>query len=126
MRGQSVSSPEVAGSSVAYGYLGLRGGRGLRVCAILWARVDGGEASVDEEEVPVSPVFVRAGRWVPRVGLMQARVRGLYLHEGDEAVNFGFAWGELGEDAAEAEGFFAECGAHELVACGGGVALVEE
>jgi hypothetical protein len=41
-------------------------------------------------------------------------------------VDFGFLRGEFGEDAAEAEGIFAEGGADEVVAGGGGVALVED
>src|ERR1700722_20525697 len=51
---------------------------------------------------------------------------GLDLHEGDEAVDFWFGGCEFGQDAAEAEGVFAEGGAHEVVAGGGGVALVED
>ena len=51
---------------------------------------------------------------------------GLDFHEGDEAVDFGFGGDEFGEDAAEAEGFFAEGGAEPVVAGGGGVAFVED
>ena len=51
---------------------------------------------------------------------------GLDFHEGDEAMDFGFVGDEFGEDAAEAEGFFAEGGAEPVVAGGGGVALVED
>jgi hypothetical protein len=51
---------------------------------------------------------------------------GLDLHEGDQAVDFGFLRGEFGEDAAEAEGVFAEGGADEVVAGGGAVAFVED
>jgi hypothetical protein len=51
---------------------------------------------------------------------------GLDLHEGGQAVDFGFLRGEFGEDAAEAEGVFAEGGADEVVSGGGAVALVED
>ncbi len=54
------------------------------------------------------------------------RARGLDLHEGYEAVDFRFVGGKFGEDAAEAEGVFAETGTDEVVAGGGGVALVED
>ena len=51
---------------------------------------------------------------------------GLDLHEGYETVDLWFAGGEFGEDAAEAESVFAEGGADEVFAGGGGVALVED
>ena len=41
-------------------------------------------------------------------------------------MDFWFGGSEFGEDAAEAERVFAEGGAHEVVAGGGGVALVED
>ena len=55
-----------------------------------------------------------------------SRTGGLNFHEGDQAVDFGLVGGELGEDAAETEGVFAEGGADEVVAGAGGVALVED
>ena len=55
-----------------------------------------------------------------------SRAGGLDLHEGYEAVDLGFVGGEFGEDAAEAEGVFAEGGTDQVVAGGGGVALVED
>jgi hypothetical protein len=41
-------------------------------------------------------------------------------------VDFWFGGSEFGEDVPEAERVFAEGGAHEVVAGGGGVALVED
>jgi hypothetical protein len=51
---------------------------------------------------------------------------GLDLHEGDQAVDFRFPGGEFSEDAAEAEGVFAEGGADEVLSGGCGIALVED
>jgi len=54
------------------------------------------------------------------------RARSLNFHKRDEAMNFRLVWSEARENAAEAEGIFAECGAHPVFAGGGGVTLVED
>jgi hypothetical protein len=108
---------------VACGYLGLQevGATGF---ADLVGAVEGGEAPVDEEEVPVSSVLFEQEDGFPGGADAGSRARGLDLHEGYEAVDLGFVGGEFGEDAAEPEGVFAEGGTDEVVAGGGGVALV--
>jgi hypothetical protein len=74
----------------------------------------------------VSSVLIEQEDWFAGRADAGSGARGLDLHEGDQAVDFGFLRGEFGEDAAEAEGVFAEGGADEVVSGGGGVALVED
>jgi len=81
---------------------------------------------MDEELIPVGAVLIEEQDGFAGGGDAGAGAGGLDLHEGDEAVDFGLGGGEFGEDAAEAEGVLAEGGAHEVVAGGGGVALVED
>jgi len=88
--------------------------------------VDCGEASADEEEVPVGSVLIEEEDWFAGRADAGSGAGGLDFHEGDQAVDFGFLRGEFGEDAAEAEGVFAEGGADEVVSSGGAVALVED
>ena len=71
-------------------------------------------------------VLIEEQDWFAGGGDAGAGAGGLDFHEGDEAVDFRFGGSEFGEDAAEAERVFAESGAHEVVAGGGGVALVED
>ena len=95
---------------MAGGDLGLQevGARGLRDFV---GAVDGGEAAVDEELVPVGAVLIEEEDGFAGGADAGSGAGGLDLHEGDEAVDFGFVGGEFGEDAAEAEGVFAEGGA---------------
>ena len=76
--------------------------------------------------IPEGSVLVEEEDWFSGRGGAGSGAGRLDLHEGYEAVNFGFGWGELREDAAEAKGVFAEGGADEVVAGGGGVTLVED
>jgi hypothetical protein len=87
---------------------------------------EGGEASVDEQLVPEGAVLIEEEDGFAGGGGAGFGAGGLDLHEGDEAVGFGLGGDEVGEDAAEAEGFFAEGGAEPVVAGGGGVAFVED
>ncbi len=88
--------------------------------------VDRGEASADEEEVPVGSILIEEEDWFAGRADAGSGTGSLNLHEGDQAVDFGLLRGEFGEDAAEAQGVFAESGTDEVVPGGGGVALVED
>src|ERR1700689_3313670 len=81
---------------------------------------------MDEELIPLGAVLIEEQDWFAGGGDAGAGAGGLDLHEGDQAMDFRFGGSEFGEDAAEAERVFAERGAHEVVAGGGGVALVED
>ena len=115
----------MVGSGVACGYLGLQevGASGI---ADFVGAVDGRKASANEELVPVGSVLIEEEDWFAGRADAGSGAGGLNLHEGDQAVNFWFGRSEFGEDAAKAERVFAEGGAHEIVAGGGGVALVED
>src|SRR5262249_5183076 len=95
------------------------GGELLGVC-------EGGEAAADEEAVPARAVLVEEEDGFTGGGDAGGEAGGPGSPEGDEAVDFGLGGGEFGEDAAEAEGVLAEGGSGPVVACGGGVALVED
>ena len=79
----------------------------LFVLRIFVSSVDCGEASADEEKVPVGSILIEEEDWFAGRADAGAGAGGLDLHEGDEAVDFGFLRCEFGEDAAEAEGVFA-------------------
>ena len=81
---------------------------------------------MDEELVPLGSVLVQEEDGFAFGVDAGFGAGGLDLHEGDEAVGFGFCGDERGEDAAQAEGFFAEGRAEPVVAGGGGVAFVED
>lgn len=72
--------------------------------------VDGGETSVDEEEVPESPVLFEQEDGFHGRADAGSRARVVNFHECQEAVNLWFVGGEFGEDAAEAETVFTEGG----------------
>jgi hypothetical protein len=114
-----------AGAGVAGGDLGLEE-IGAAGGVDFMSAFDCGEASADEEEVPVGSVLIEEEDWFAGRADAGSGAGSLDLHEGDQAVDFGFLRGKFGEDAAEAERVFAEGGAHEVVAGGGGVALVED
>ena len=52
---------------------------------------DCGEAAMDEELVPLGAVLIEEQDWFAGGGDAGAGARGLDLHEGDQAVDFGFA-----------------------------------
>ena len=85
-----------------------------------------GEAAVDEKLVPEGPVLIEEEDGFAYGVDAGFGAGGLDFHEGYEAVGFGFVGDEVGEDAAEAEGFFAEGGAEPVLASGGRVAFVED
>jgi len=93
--------------------------------ADLVGAVDGGEASLDEEEAHRARLLEQEDGF-PGGADASSRARRLDLHKGYEAVDLGFVGGEFGKDAAEPEGIVAEAGADEVVAGGSGVALVED
>ena len=72
--------------------------------------LEGGESAVDEELVPVRAVLIEQEDGLAGGADAGAGAGGLDLHEGDEAVDLGFAGSEFGEDAAEAQRVFAERG----------------
>ena len=111
MRGQSVLRV-CAGAGVAGGDGGLQevgaDGAGVDCCGAF----ECGEAAADEELVPLGAVLIEEEDGFAGGRDAGSGAGGLDLHEGDQAVDFGFVGDEFGEDAAEAEGVFAEGGAH--------------
>jgi hypothetical protein len=81
---------------------------------------------MDEELIPMGSVLIEEEDWFAGTADAGSGAGGLDLHEGDQAVDFGFLRGQFGEDTAEAEGVFAKGGADEVVSGGGGVPLVED
>ena len=81
---------------------------------------------MDQELIPLAAVLIEEQDRFAGGGDASVGARGLDLHERDQAVHLRFFGGEFGEDAAEAERVFTEAGAHEVVASGGEVALVED
>ncbi len=87
--------------------------------------VEGCQTASDQQRVPARAVLVEeedrlAGRPT------RAWARGLDLEKGDEAVHFGLAGREAGQDAGQAERLVAQRRPEPVVAGGGRVALVED
>lgn len=112
------------GTGVARGDLGLQE-IGAAGGVDFMGAFDGGQAAMDEQLIPLAAVLIEEYDWFAGGGDTGAGAGGLDLHKGGQTVDFRFSGSEFGEDAAEAERVFAEGRAHEVVARGGGVALVE-
>jgi len=88
--------------------------------------VERGEAAADEDLVPAGTILVEEKDRFAGGADAGVEPGGLNLHEGGEAVDFGFVGNEFGEDSSKAECVFAEGGASPIVTGSGGVAFVED
>ena len=84
------------------------------------------EAAMDQKLVPLRAILIEEQDWLAGRADACAGSRGLNFHERNEAVDFRILWSEFGKNAAEAKRFFAKGWTHPVIACGGGVALVED
>ena len=80
---------------------------------------------MDEELIPAGAVLIEQENGFAGRANAGTRTRGLDFHQRHEAVDFWFVRSEFGEDAAEAQGVFTECGAEPVVAGSGGVTFIE-
>ena len=84
------------------------------------------EPARDELRVPGGPVLIEEQDGVARGVDARGGARLLQLHERDEAVRLGLARRQLDEHPPEPQRVLAEPRPHDVVARGGGIALVED
>src|SRR2546428_975620 len=81
---------------------------------------------MDEKRVPTATLLIDQQDDLARRADTCARAGRLDLHQRDEPVDLRLVWREAGQDAAETEGVVAQPRAHQVIACGRRVALVED
>jgi hypothetical protein len=88
--------------------------------------VQGGQAALDQQVIPAGAVlFQQQDRLAARADPGRT-ARGLDFHQRHQAVHLGFLRHQLGQDAAQAQGFVAQGRAQPGIAGRGGIAFVED
>ena len=95
-------------------------------CAQLLRALQRGQATADQQLVPLGAILVQEQDGLSRRTHARFRPGRLDLHERHQAVDLGLTRHQLGQDTAQTERVFTKCRAHPIIPGGSRVAFVKD